>query len=174
MPGEQSTSVPSHRFFRMLAALVILYGGMSGSLHAQVASGWLRSTPADKQMDAIDRQLRGFDMAMVEVGYRYTEMYFGAMEGNWDYALYTGEKLAWAMENGFERRPKRRPNGEAIFLKGGPYGQLIEAIKKKDLTLFKQRFDVLREACNACHAAEKVAFIRVGIPTYKQTPIVNP
>lgn len=31
-------------------------------------------------------------MAMIEVGYHYTEMYFGATEGNWDYALYTGEK----------------------------------------------------------------------------------
>jgi hypothetical protein len=134
--------------------------------------GWLGALPADKQIAAIDRQLRGFDMAMFEVNYRYTEMYFGAIEANWDYALYTGEKIAWALENGFERRPKRRANGEAIFLKGA-YPSVIEAIKKKDIALFKQRFDALRAACNACHAAEAVPFVRVGIPTIKQTPIVN-
>jgi hypothetical protein len=55
----------------------------------------------------------------------------------------------------------------------GAYPSVIEAIKKKDIALFKQRFDALRAACNACHAAEAVPFVRVGIPTIKQTPIVN-
>lgn len=135
-------------------------------------AGWLRALPPEQQINAIDRQLRGFDMAMVEVGYRYTEMYFGAIEGNWDYALYTGEKLAWAMQNGFERRPRRRANAQEIFFKEA-YPQVLDAIRKKDPALFKERFDVLRHTCNACHTAEKVPFIQVGIPTFKQTPLVN-
>lgn len=160
-----------------LVMMLLLLGGGIG-LHvvdaqAPPPGGWLRGLPADQQIDAIDRQLRGFDMAMFEVNYRYTEMYFGAIEGNWDYALYTGEKIAWALENGFQRRPKRRANGEAIFLKGA-YPPVLDAIKKKDVALFKQRFDTLRSACNACHAAEGVQFVRVGIPAIKQTPIVNP
>lgn len=135
-------------------------------------AGWLRKLPPDQQIDAIDRQLRGFDMAMVEVGYRYTEMYFGAMEGNWEYALYTGEKMGWAIQNGFERRPRRRANAEEIFFKEA-YPQVLDAIRKKDIALFKERVDALRHACNACHTAEKVPFIHVGIPTIKQTPLVN-
>jgi hypothetical protein len=164
---------------RWLAGLVVGLLIMGGSLGLRLATaqgplpgGWLGKLPADKQIEAIDRQFRGFDMAMFEVNYRYTEMYFGAMEGNWDYALYTGEKIAWALENGFERRPKRRANGEAIFLKGA-YPAVIDAIKKRDIALFKQRVDALRAGCNACHAAENVAFIRVGIPSIKQTPLVN-
>lgn len=136
------------------------------------AGGWLGKLPADKQVEAIDRQLRGFDMAMFEVNYRYTEMYFAAIEGNWDYALYTGEKIAWAIQNGFERRPKRRANAEAIFF-SEPYPRVLEAIRKKDLVLFKQRLDVLRSACNGCHVAEKVGFIRIGIPSIKQAPVVS-
>jgi hypothetical protein len=134
--------------------------------------GWLKKLPPDQQTDAIDRQLRGFDMAMFEVNYRYTEMYFGAIEGNWDYALYTGEKIAWAIMNGYERRPKRRKSAEEIFLKAA-YPNVLEAIKKKDIALFKTRIDELRGACNACHTAEKVEFIHVGIPSIKQTPLVN-
>lgn len=158
-----------------MVAFLTFAGGIAlpaANAQAPMKGGWLGALPADKQMDAIDRQLRGFDMAMFEVNYRYIEMYFGAMEGNWDYALYTGEKIAWALENGFERRPKRRANGEAIFLKGA-YPPVIDAIKKKDIALFKERFDALRAACNACHVAEKVPFVRVGIPSLKQTPIVN-
>lgn len=136
------------------------------------AAGWLKALPPDKQIEAIDRQLRGFDMAMIEVGYRYTEMYFGATEGNWDYALYTGEKLAWAMRNGFERRPKRRANGEEIFFKGA-YPQVLEAIRKKDLRQFNERFEEMTIQCNACHVAEQVPFMVVGKPTRRLTPLVH-
>jgi hypothetical protein len=159
--------------------IALLVGGAIGLGvgYAQVPNpprpgGWLKQLPPDKQIDAIDRQFRGFDMAMVEVGYRYTEMYIAAIEGNWDYALYTGEKIAWAIQNGFERRPKRRANAEAIFFRE-IYPAVLDAIKKKDIALFKERFDTLRHACNACHTAEKVPFIQIGIPTMKQTPTLN-
>jgi hypothetical protein len=162
---------------RWIASVVLALLALAGGIGIRVASaqqpgGWLRALPPEKQMDAIDRQFRGFDLAMFEVNYRYIETYFAAIEGNWDYALYTAEKLAWAMENGFERRPKRRANGEAIFLKAA-YPPVIDAIKKKDIALFKQRFDVLRASCNGCHVAEKVPFITIGIPSIKQTSIVN-
>lgn len=39
--------------------------------------------------------------------------------------------------------------------------------------LFKVSVDALRGACNACHTAEKVGFIHVGIPSIKQTPLVH-
>lgn len=158
---------------------LIVWGALGSCIaHAQElpstpkVGGWLKTLPPDKQIEAIDRQLRGFDMAMFEVNYRYTEMYFGAIEGNWDYALYTGEKIAWAIMNGFERRPKRRANAEDIFFKEA-YPQVLEAIRKKDIALFKERFDVLRGACNACHTAEKVQFIHVGIPAIKQAPLIH-
>ena len=48
----------------------IAYSQMSNSSQA---GGWLKKLAADKQVEAIDRQLRGFDMAMFEVNYRYTE-----------------------------------------------------------------------------------------------------
>jgi hypothetical protein len=146
--------------------------GLPTTLAQGTKDGWLERLAPDDQTDALERQLRGFDAAMVEVGYRYTEMYFGAIEGNWAYALYTAEKLGVAMENGLERRPKRRPNAEAIFL-GDVYPAMLEALKQKSPTLFKERFDALRAGCNACHTAEGVPFIRVGIPPMKRTPLVN-
>ena len=159
------------------AALIVIAAAAPQIGNAQVpnppkASGWLKALPEDEQTAAIDRQLRGFDMAMIEVNYRYVEMYFGAIEGNWDYALYTGEKIAWAIQNGFERRQKRRANAEMIFLKQ-VYPEVLDAIRKKDIALFKQRFDTLRQACNACHIAEKVPFIQIGIPTFRHVPMVN-
>jgi hypothetical protein len=170
----------SQSFLGVVAVIVFAVGGSLAGADAgfaQVpdpprASGWLKALPPEKQVEAIDRQLRGFDMAMFEVNYRYIEMYFAGMEGNWDYALYTGEKMAWAIQNGFERRPRRRANAEGIFFQEA-YPKVLEAIRKKDIALFKERVDVLRHACNACHVAEKVPFIRIGIPVIKQTPTTS-
>ena len=50
---------------------------------------------------------------------------------------------------------------------------MLEAIRKKDIALFKQRVDVRRSAFNACHTAEKVGFILVGIPSIKQTQLIH-
>ncbi|MGH7348846.1 MAG: hypothetical protein ACREI6_02430, partial [Candidatus Rokuibacteriota bacterium] len=98
--------------------------------------GWyLRLTP-DARPAAIERQLRGFETSMAEVSYRYTEMYFGAVDGNWDYAAHMGSHLATALTAGLERRPQYRKNADALFLKTA-YPQVIEAIKAKDLERFK-------------------------------------
>jgi hypothetical protein len=170
---------PRSRLIVGFAVSALIVGGALGLRvgYAQVpnppkASGWLKKLAPEQQTEAIDRQFRGFDMAMVEVGYRYTEMYFASIEGNWDYALYTGEKMAWAIQNGYERRPARRANAEQMFFKEA-YPQVLDAIRKKDAALFKQRVDALRHACNACHGAERVPFIKVGLPTAKQMPLVN-
>ncbi|KAB2874613.1 MAG: hypothetical protein F9K38_15515 [Pseudorhodoplanes sp.] len=167
------------RFIAGIATILLVAAGAFGIgiAYAQMpnppqAGGWLKALPPERQIEAIDRQFRGFDMAMFEVNYRYTEMYFAGIEGNWDYALYTGEKIAWAIQNGFERRPKRRANAQEIFFKEA-YPQVLSAIRKKDIARFKESVDALRGACNACHTAERVGFIHVGIPSIKQTPLIN-
>lgn len=168
------------RFFAGAVTIISLVSGVVGigiAIAADVpgpprAGGWLSKLPADKQIEAIDRQFRGFDMAMFETNYRYTEMYFAGIEGNWDYALYTGQKIAWAIKAGYERRPKRQANADELFFKDA-FPNILDAIEKQDHALFKQRIDDLRRACNACHTAEKVPFIHVSLPAIKQTPLVH-
>jgi hypothetical protein len=134
--------------------------------------GWLvRLAPAARTA-AIERQLRGFDTTMAEVAYRYTEMYWGGVDGNWGYAEHMAQHLGEALTIGLERRPQYRKNAEALFLKG-PYPQVMDAIKAKDVALFKQRIDALRAACTACHAAEAHPFIKIGVPTVRRNPVVN-
>jgi hypothetical protein len=131
--------------------------------------GWYKRLSPDARAAAIERQLRGFETAMAEVSYRYTEMCFGALDGNWDYAGHMGATLASALTNGLERRPQFLKNADALFLKG-PYPQVMDAIKAKDLTVFKQRIETMRAAC---HAAEAHPFIKIGVPTVRRNPVVN-
>ena len=132
--------------------------------------GWLVSLKPDARIPAIQRQLRGFETAMAEVSYRYGEMYWGGVDGNWDYAAHMAMTLERALRLGLERSPARKANADNLFLKGA-LPQVVDAIKKKDTALFKQRIETLRAACTACHAAEQHAFIRIGLPTAKRNPV---
>jgi hypothetical protein len=131
---------------------------------------WLLGLKPEARMPAIQRQLRGFETTMAEVGYRYNEMYWGGVGGNWDYAAHMAGKIEQALRLGLERSPARRANAENLFLKG-PLPQIVDAIKKRDVALFKERIEALRAACTSCHAAENHAFIRVTVPTVKLNPV---
>jgi len=123
--------------------------------------GWLSGT-VDDRFDTVARQLRGFDMAMVETGYRYNELYWAAQDGNWGYAQYQAEKIRTAIENGLERRPKRAASAETFLTIVLP--AVEEAIAKRDATLLRERLGSLRSTCNSCHEAERVEFVNVGEP----------
>lgn len=146
--------------------------GHSHTHGAADPGGWYKRLSPDARAAAIERQLGGFETAMAEVSYRYTEMYFGAVDGNWDYAGHMGATLATALAAGLERRPQHRKSADTLFLKG-PYPQVMEAIKAKDLALFKQRIETMRAACTACHAAEQHPFIKIGVPTVRRNPVVS-
>jgi hypothetical protein len=173
------------RSFLVLAVVAALVGlgaaagweavraqGHSHTHGAVDPGGWYKRLSPDARAAAIERQLGGFETAMAEVAYRYTEMYFGALDGNWEYAGHMGTTMATALTNGLERRPPLRKNADALFLKG-PYPQVMDAIKAKDLALFKQRIEAMRAGCTACHAAEQHAFIKIGVPTVRRNPVVN-
>jgi|GraSoiStandDraft_23_1057293.scaffolds.fasta_scaffold99951_3 hypothetical protein len=137
------------------------------------SSAWLVKLGPDARAKAIERQLRGWETTMAEVSYRYTEMYWGGVDGNWDYAAHMAEELQKATELGLERRPEYRKSAETLFLKA-TLPQVGEAIKKKDPALFKQRIESLRASCTACHAAEKHAFIKIAVPTVRRNPLEKP
>src|SRR5688500_4610957 len=70
-------------------------GHSHGHTHgAADPGGWYKRLSADARAAAIERQFGGFETAMAEVSYRYIEMYFGALDGNWDYAGHMGATLA--------------------------------------------------------------------------------
>ena len=173
-------------FLAALAAVTLLAGGAAAAWTVATAQthqhqhemepakgGWLVSLAPDARTEAIQRQFRGFETTMAEVAYRYGEMYWGGVDGNWGYAEHMYGELGKALELGLERRPEYRMSAEAFVLKTA-LPQVGEAIKKKDTVLFKQRIESLRAACTSCHAAEKHPFIKIALPTVRRNPIEKP
>ena len=161
------------RFVRFLCVTGMLFGVAGcGPKEAAVSAvgqdGWLTGT-ADKKMEIVAKQLRGFDVAMIETGYRFTELYFAGEDQNWPYAKYQAEKIGTAIQNGLERRPKRAASAETFLKLILP--EVLDAIAQKDLALFRQRFHTMVSTCNTCHVNEKVEFISVVLPKQRLAPV---
>jgi len=132
------------------------------------ADGWLKGDDHEK-FETVSKHLRGFDMAMVETGYRYQELYWAGKDKNWEYAAYQVEKLRVAVENGLERCPKRAVSAQNFLNSALP--QMDSAVANRDTVKFNQAFSALTSQCMACHALEEVPHFIVKEPTARQSPI---
>lgn len=118
----------------------------------------LKADSADERFRMIQKQLRGFDQPMWEVGERYTRMHEALTRGNAELAAYHWEKLRTTIENGFAKRPARRANAEALFLT--PVWTDVDGdLKSGDPTRAWRGFERAKAACQACHVAEKVDYM---------------
>ncbi|MBW2235417.1 MAG: cytochrome c [Deltaproteobacteria bacterium] len=106
---------------------------------------------------------------MVEIGYRYGELYWGANDGNWSYADYQVQKIRLALENALERRPKRRASTESTFVP--VLNEMARVVQEHDSARFGETFEKVTAACNACHAAEEVPSFYVVAPQARTSPI---
>lgn len=132
------------------------------------SADWLNGT-TDKKFETVSKHLRGLDMAMVETGYRYTELYWAGQDLNWEYAKYQLDKIRLAIENGIERRPKRAQSAKAFLEQAIP--AMREVLEKKDSSTFNENFIIFQKACSTCHLKEKVAFIQSTIPQQRLSPV---
>ena len=107
IPKARSAKILSVLF---LSATVLLGMGCSDrtqNTEIKKSEDWLSSGSTDERFSKVSKHLRGFDMAMAEVGYRFSELYWAGQDKNWEFAKYHLEKIRTAIRNGTERRPAR-------------------------------------------------------------------
>lgn len=167
---EMHGSTTPMRVGSLLVLLVsaLLLGGCRSGAPPVAAATWIASRPDDQRVQ-LERQLRGFDVAMVETGQRYIDLYWAGRDANWDAAAYQLAKIRLAIENGLERRPKRAASAKPFL--DGPLAATAEAVTARDAKLFAARFEALTASCNVCHAMERVAFFEVRPPRSRVSPI---
>jgi hypothetical protein len=144
------------------------------ALHAAAVPGaepsgdWINGT-RQEQVKAIEKHLRGTDVAMMEVGYRFVELHYAGLDGNWDYAKYLAEKMDLATRLALERRPKRAKSAQPFLNQALPSVQ--KAIASRDRAAFTRSMEALRMACMKCHVDEKLPFFTVEMPERRLTTI---
>lgn len=154
------------KYLICLTAIIFLYS--CNQKTKTIQGSWIKGTEQEK-IEIIENQFRGFDMTMVETGYRYQELYWAGQDENWEYASYQLEKIQKAIENGLVRRPKRAQSARHFLTVILP--EMQRALQKRDTVVFNKNFQVLTSSCISCHAMEKVSYFTVKKPLYRQSPI---
>lgn len=152
----------------LLTACLLLLISCGNEQYESVEGNWIKGTE-QKKLDIIEEQFGGFGTAMVEVNYRFQELYWTGQNENWEYADYQLEHLEEAIENGLVRRPERARSAEHFMTNTIP--QMEEAIASKDTAVFNKSFEQLRIDCRSCHDLEKKSFIDVINPKLQIRPI---
>jgi hypothetical protein len=124
---------------------------------------------SNERWTTVAKQLRGMDVAMVEIDYRYQELYWAGQDSNWAYADYQQTKIGLALENALVRRPKRRASAENLFL--ASLADMQGAVARQETAGFEKVFIDLTVACNACHDEEGFPSFQVQTPKFRQSSI---
>lgn len=127
---------------------------------AQTSDSWLKGSP-DEKLAQIEKHLRGLDMAMAEIGYRYGELHFATKKKNWDYAKYQTEKIDLALRLALERRPKRAASSQAFLNQDIP--AVLKAIESKNEVQMNRAMEQFHNSCIACHRSENVLHFRESV-----------
>ncbi len=151
-------------FAGIMAAMMI--GACQTETDQRIETRWAGET-IEEIIGSIESQIGGFSATMVEVNYRYDELYWAGQDENWGYAEYQLDKLMGSMENGFIRRPDREASATQFMNQVSP--SLAETIETGDKDAFVEQFNRFASSCNTCHQMEEVGFIQVIIPEIRST-----
>jgi hypothetical protein len=124
------------------------------------AAPWLTGSDREK-FTQIEKHLRGLDVAMAEITYRYGELIIAGRARNWDYAKYQAEKIELALRLAVERRPKRAKSAKPFLDTDLP--KVFDAVKAKDGGKLDKAITALHDACVQCHKAEEVLYFKEAV-----------
>jgi hypothetical protein len=156
------------------SSAILLAGALVGACGtpAQPHAGeqtWIEAG-AGTEAEVLTRHLRGLDVAMVEIDYRFAETYHAGADGNWPYAEYQAAKLRLAMDLALERRPGRAASARAFFY---PALERVQAaVAEQDGTAFMAGMTAFAESCSGCHIAEDVPTFGVAMPPQRRSSVV--
>ena len=123
------------------------------------ANDWLLSAENEiERFERLQKQLRGFDQPMWEVGERYGSLHAALQSENYDLALYHWDKIATTIENGIAKRPGRSDSARALFLDSA-FPEVRAGLERRNPDAAWQAFGIARSACMSCHQAEQVQYM---------------
>lgn len=156
--------------YKLILSTVFITSCTTKTEYIPIEGKWIKGTQTE-QLKTIEDQFRGFDKTMVEVDYRYQELYWSGQDENWEYANYQLKKIEKTIKLGLQRRPKRAQSATHFLEYVIP--EVNKAIQTENKQLFNTNFEMMRTNCTNCHISERVPTFTVRIPTHRQSPIGN-
>lgn len=122
----------------------------------------------------------GQSLAMTQVAYNFNNLWFAVHAGNWPLAqFYYGDtrgRLRWALRITPVRKISKGDLELQPFLDAlekGPYAELGEALKVKNVKQFESAYRSTLQTCEACHAASEKPYLKLQVPKAPAEPMID-
>jgi hypothetical protein len=118
--------------------------------------------------DAPKSYVPGLEQFMGVIQNEHAKLWYAEQAGNWELAAYQLSEIKEVMSDVQDLVPtfKNLPLAQMIdAVITGPISDLEKVLDAKDSRKFSAGYGKLTEACNSCHQAASVGFIRIRQPT---------
>ncbi|MGZ3819124.1 MAG: hypothetical protein ACXVB6_00930 [Mucilaginibacter sp.] len=127
------------------------------------------------QIDSLQKKLNGtykpgLGEFMLGIQLHHAKLWFAGQNQNWKLADFEVHEIGESLDD-IKKYCTDRPEVKNIGMIDPAINSITEAIKEKDLQLFKKGFIDLTNNCNNCHKTTQHEFNVVTIPT--ALPVVN-
>jgi len=127
------------------------------------------------KIDSLENKLNeiykpGLGEFMTGIQMHHAKLWFAGQNKNWPLADFEIHEILEAVDD-IKKYCNDREETKTIGIIENPIKNLTDAIKQKDITLFKNNFILLTSSCNSCHKSTMHDFNVVTIPV--SLPVVN-
>ncbi len=163
--NKKYNSIFTHKSLIVICALFILIScNQQNNQTAQTQS----------KIDSLERELDktykpGLGEFMTGIQLHHAKLWFAGQNQNWPLADFEIHEIQESLDD-ITEFCKDRPEVKSIGMLKPPVDSVTDAIRQKNLSLFKNSFSLLTNTCNNCHKATDHGFNVVIIPT---TPPVS-
>ena len=150
-----------------------------GPAQAALSADDLAALKADVEM--LKGKAPSASVAMADVGFHFTNLWFAGQAGNWPLANYyyseARNHIRWLIR--IVPNPKG-PDGMPVDVKGifdgldtSTFADLKKVIDQKDAGKFPAAYRTTLESCYQCHKAVGRPYLRLMVPKTAPQPIIN-
>jgi len=143
---------------------------LAPAVHAD--SDWRDDATQEEKVRNLVKVVPSTSQIMIELGERYSHLYWAANMGKWEFAAYQAEEVAALVETLRIAQPRRAKTAGEFLDRAFP--EIAEAAESRDSDRFERAFAQLRQACLTCHVANDHAFITLpAIPPRSSSPVLH-
>ena len=148
-------------FFRIILLIMLL------PLAAAAQTTSPATNETSKNSDAPKNYVPGLEQFMGVIQNEHAKLWYAGQARNWELAAYQLGEIKEVMSDVQDMVPtfKNLPLAQMLdAVITGPIAQLEKALDDKDSGKFATGYRDLTQACNSCHQAAGVGFIRIRQP----------
>src|SRR6185437_7401573 len=150
--------------------------GIAGAVALMSLAAGAQAPPSPAEHESPKNYVPGLEQFMGVIQNEHAKLWYAGQARNWELAAYQLGEIKEVMSDVQDMVPRFKHLPLAQMLDAvitGPIAQLEKSLDAKDFVKFSAGYRDLTQACNSCHQAAGVGFVRIRQPIVPAFPNQN-